>query len=300
MTVPADPNSERYMLRPLSDPAARELAGVDVRALDGETFKKIEDAFNACGIIVIRGQELGPEDLLAFSERFGQVETHVRQEYALEGFPQIHVISNIKEGEASIGSAYAGDAWHSDLCFVKCPSRMSILYALEIPHDENSAPVGDTLFASAADAYDDLDAETRNFISDKRGIMQYHRRQELKARERKNDHPRPPLTEKQKAQTPDITQPMVRTHPVTGAKSLYVNETYTFGIDGMDEEEAKLILQRLYDHITAPERVYRHKWKVGDLVMWDNALMQHKAVTNYKLPQRRKLIRTSISGTEVF
>jgi len=150
------------------------------------------------------------------------------------------------------------------------------------------------------DAYDDLDAETRNFISDKRGIMQYHRRQELKARERKNDHPRPPLTEEQKAQTPDITQPMVRTHPVTGAKSLYVNETYTFGIDGMDEEEAKPILQRLYDHITAPERVYRHKWKVGDLVMWDNALMQHKAVTNYKLPQRRKLIRTSISGTEVF
>ncbi len=279
---------------------AREAVGVDVRMLSDGSFAEIKNAFNESGALFIRGQTLEPEDLIVFSKRFGEIESHPRQEYALGDFPEIHTLSNIKDGERTIGSAYAGDDWHTDLCFVKAPSRMSILYSLEIPHDNDGNVLGDTLFVSAADAYDDLDDETRDFISGRHGVMQYNRRQELKRQERIHDHPRPPLSDEVKAKTPDITHPMVRTHPITGRKSIYVNQTYTFGIDGIAEDEATPILQKLYAHITSEDRVYRHKWQVGDLLMWDNALTQHKAIGDYKLPQRRKLIRTSVTGTEVF
>jgi taurine dioxygenase len=278
----------------------RELVGADVRKLSDDAFREIETAFNEHGVLYARGQTLQPEDLIAFSKRFGGIESHPRQEYALEGFPQIHVLSNIKDGDRSIGSAYAGDDWHTDLCFMKCPSRMSILYSLEIPVDDNGEALGDTLFASAADAFDDLPAEDKDFISNNRGIMQYNRRQEIKRQERMHDHPRPPISDEVKAKTPDISQPMVRTHPITGRKSIYVNQTYTFGIEGMSEDEAAPVLKQLYKHVTRDDNVYRHKWQVGDLLMWDNAITQHKAIGNYKHPHRRRLIRTSVTGTEVF
>jgi taurine dioxygenase len=287
-------------IRPGAGTFVRELVGTDVRNLGDDAFKEIETAFNEHGALYARGQTLQPEDLIAFSKRFGEIESHPRQEFALEGFPQIHVLSNIKDGDRSIGSAYAGDDWHTDLCFMKCPSRMSILYSIEIPHDDNGEALGDTLFASAADAYDDLSAEDKDFVAKNRGIMQYNRRQEIKRQERMHDHPRPPISDEVKAKTPDISQPMVRTHPLTGRKSVYVNQTYTFGIEGVSEDEASPVLKRLYDHVTRDDNVYRHKWQVGDLLMWDNALTQHKAIGDYKHPHRRRLIRTSVTGTEVF
>ena len=229
---------------------AQEAICSDVRTLSNEDFGQIESAFNNSGVIYIRGQTLDPEDLIAFSKRFGAIESHPRQEYALEGYPQIHVLSNIKDGERTIGSAYAGDEWHTDLCFMNSPSRMSILYSIEIPFNDDGKVLGDTLFVSAADAYDDLDSKMKDFIADKRGIMQYNRRQEIKRLERLNDHPRPPLSEEVKALTPDITQPIVRTHPITGRKSIYVNQVYTFGIEGIEENESAPILKKLCGHIT--------------------------------------------------
>ena len=159
---------------------------------------------------------------------------------------------------------------------------------------------GDTLFASAADAYDRLTPEMKNQIADLRGIMQYNRRQEIKRQERAKDHPRPPLTEEQKAKTPDITQPVVRIHPLSKRKCIYVNETYTFGIEGMNDDKAKPLLDELQNEVIAPDKLYRHKWRVGDVVMWDNCLSQHKAIGNYKLPQRRKLLRAACQGYDLF
>ncbi len=278
---------------------AKEAVNTDLRNLSDEEFNQIEHVFNETGVVVFRNQTLTPQDLIDFSKRFGEVEKHLRQEFSLEGINEIHVLSNIKQGERTIGSAYAGDAWHADLCFKKAPSRMSILYSLEIPHDENGNPLGDTLFASAADAYDRLSTGKKSQIASLRGIMQYNRRQEIKRRERAKDHPRPPLTDEQKAKTPDITQPVVRIHPRSKRKCIYVNETYTFGIEGMNEEEASSVLNELQNEVIVPDKIYRHKWKVGDVIMWDNCLTQHKAIGDYKLPQRRKLLRTSISGTPV-
>jgi taurine dioxygenase len=224
----------------------------------------------------------------------------VRQEYALAGYPEIHLISNVKEGERSIGSAYAGDDWHTDLCFMREPLRYAMLHAIEVPSDESGRVLGDTWFASTAHAYDTLPVDLRGRIADLHAVFQYHRAQERKRQERAKDHPRPELTAEQKAATPDVTHPVVITHPITGRKVIYVNQVYTFGIAGMGEEEARPLLEALYAHITRPEVVYVHKWRAGDVVVWDNWSTQHKAIGDYRLPQRRLMHRTAIMGTMPF
>jgi len=281
-------------------PVGIEVSGVDLsRPLSAGTFRSIERAFNDNGVLFIRNQTLAPEHLLEFSRRFGTLEKHVRQEYALPGYPEIHLISNVKEGERSIGSAYAGDDWHTDLCFMSRPSRCSLLYAVEVPVKDGK-PLGDTEFCSAAFAYETVNDAMRQQLSGLRAVFQYHRAQERKRQQRAQDHPRPELTPEQKARTPDVSHPVIRTHPMTGRKCLYVNQTYTFGIEGMTDEQAQPLLQGLYAHITNPKYVYRHKWQVGDLLIWDNCLTQHKAIGDYAMPQRRLMHRTAVEGSEPF
>ena len=155
----------RLEVRYSGKPVGAEIVGVDIsRPLDDETFAEIERVFNSNGMIYFRNQKLTPEQQLAFSRRFGELEKHVRQEYALSGYPEIHLISNVKEGERSIGSAYAGDAWHTDLCFMKEPSRCSLLYAVEVPVKDGKV-LGDTLFASAQHAYDTLPENVKKKIA---------------------------------------------------------------------------------------------------------------------------------------
>ncbi|MBO45145.1 MAG: hypothetical protein CMM28_15630 [Rhodospirillaceae bacterium] len=287
-------------IRACDNTFACEVMGVDVKTLNDDQFGALENAFDEYGVLYIRGQEFEPRDLVDFSKRFGDLETHVRQEYSLPEFPEIHVLSNIKDGERTIGSAYAGDSWHLDLSFLKVPARMAVLYAIEVPYDDCGNALGDTLFASGFDAYDTLDPKLRNELEGKHCFMQYNRRQEAKRLERIHDHPRPPMTEEQKAKTPDIWQPIFRTHPNSGRKAIYANPANTFCVEGKSEEESAPVLQSLYDHLYRPENLYRHKWQPGDLLMWDNVGAHHMAITDYKLPQRRYLIRTSVSGTPVF
>lgn len=281
-------------------PVGIEVLGIKLDSdIDDETFKQIEDAFNENGVIFFRDQELTPEQLLNFSRRFGKLEQHVRQEYALPGYSEIHLISNIKEGERSVGSAYAGDDWHTDLCFMKKPSRCSLLYAVEVPVKDGKV-LGDTQFCSAAYAYETLAADMKRRLQGLRAIFQYHRAQERKRQQRSKDHPRPELTPEQKAATPDVTHPAIRSHPFTGRKCLYVNQTYTFGLEGMSDEQAQPFLRELYAHITRTQYVFCHKWQVGDLLMWDNCLTQHKAIADYALPQRRLMYRTAVEGSQPF
>ncbi len=287
----------RLDTRPSGKPLGTEISGLDLsRPLDGPTFAAVKQAVDANGVIYFRNQKLSAEQLLAFSRPFGKLHRHVRQEYALPGHPEIHLISNVKDGERSVGSAYAGDDWHTDLCFMKHPCHYAILYSMEVPV-KDGVVLGDTEFASTRFAWDTLDGEMRQWLADKRGVFEYHRAQARKQQQRSKDHARPDLTPEQKAATPDVTHNAVITHPVTGAKCLYVNQTYTFGIGGMTEVEAAPILQRLYAHITRPEFVYRHRWQVGDVLMWDNYQTQHKAIGDYALPQRRLMYRTAIDGT---
>lgn len=264
------------------------------RDIDDATLREIERAFHDNIVVVFRGQQLSSERHVEFSRRFGELEIHIVKKYLLPGFPEILLISNIRdERDEHIGLADAGFTWHTDTSYRRRPSRCSLLYAKEVPH-RDGRPLGETVFANAIAAYVALPETMRKRIDGMKAIHRYS------ARRRVTDSPRPKLTPEQLAETPDITHPVVRTHPFTGRKSLYVTAGECIGIEGMPEDEGVDLIAELDAHCVRPEFLYRHEWQVGDLLMWDNATSMHLAVCDYALPERRLMHRTTVIGTVPF
>lgn len=272
-----------------------EIRGVDLsRAIDDETFREIAAAWREHEVIFFRGQALTPEQHVAFSRRFGELEHHVRQECCRPGFPEIFVVSNVIENGKPIGSRDAGLFWHSDLCYKREPSRGSLFYAREVPV-ENGQPRGDTMFSSMTAAYDALPQGTKQVLEGRQAVNSYVHGY---YRDR-NSGPRPRLTAQQMRKTPDVAHPVVRAHPDTGRKCLFVNEGYTTRIVDMDPGESDALLAELFAHIRKPQFVYRHRWQVADFLIWDNCATQHCAVPDYALPLRRVMERTTLTGGAV-
>jgi taurine dioxygenase len=264
------------------------------RDIDEETFREIERGFHDNVVVVFRGQQLSNERHVEFSCRFGELEIHIVKKYLLPGFPEILLISNIRDEQGEhIGLADAGFTWHTDTSYRRRPSRCSLLYAKEVPHRDD-VPLGDTVFANTIAAYEALPETTRKRIDGLKAIHRYS------ARRRVADSPRPKLTAEQLAETPDIAHPIVRTHPYTGRKSLYVTAGECIGVEGMPEDEGVDLIAELDAHCVRPEFLYRHKWQVGDLLMWDNATSMHLAICDYALPERRLMHRTTVIGTVPF
>lgn len=274
-------------------PLGTEIFGVDLEALDDETFAKIEEAFNENHVIVFHEQTLSPEAQVTLTERIGRPNVHVRaSEFSMPDYPSINLVTNVQEDGKSIGSAYAGVSWHSDLCFQLRPSRATTLFAVETPPpNADGATLGDTYFANVVHAYQTLPKRLKQAIEGRCGIFQYARRQNMKHQEDNKITGRTDLSDEQKNQIPDVTHPIVRSHPLTGKKSLFVNETYAFGITGMPEDEGRALIQELQAHITKADNVYRHHWQNGDLIIWDNTAAQHKASKDYRWPEHRRLMR---------
>ena len=270
-----------------------EITGIDLsQPVDDKTFTQIVAALHQHEVIGFPGQNLTPDQHIAFSRRFGELERHVRQDCCRPGYPEIFVVSNVIENGRPIGSRDAGFFWHSDLCYAAKPSRGSLFYAREVPI-RNGEPKGDTLFSSMTAAYDALPASIKQKLAGRLAVNSYIAGY---SRERKSG-PRPQLTAEQKARTPDMPHPAVRTHPYTGRKCLFVNEGYTTEIAGIDASDSRAMLQELFAHIKKDEFVYRHKWRKGDFLIWDNCATQHRAVLDYELPLRRVMERTTLCGT---
>ncbi len=262
--------------------------------LDDAAFREIEDAFHDNIVVVFRGQLLSNERHIEFSRRFGELEIHIVKKYLLPGYPEILLISNIRDAQGEhIGLADAGFTWHTDTSYRRRPSRCSLLYAKEVPH-RGGGPLGDTVFANAVAAYEALPQSMKARLDDLQAIHRYS------ARRRVADSPRPKLSRQQLDETPDIAHPIVRTHPFTGRKSLYVTAGECVGVEGMPEDEAVDLIAELDAHIVRPEFLYRHQWRVGDLLMWDNAAAMHLAICDYALPERRLMHRTTVIGSVPF
>jgi taurine dioxygenase len=262
--------------------------------IDEATFREIERAFHDNIVVVFRRQNLSNERHIEFSRRFGELEIHIVKKYVLPGFPEILLISNIRDDRSEhIGLADAGFTWHSDTSYRRRPSRCSLLYAKEVPQ-RDGRPLGDTVFANAIAAYEALPEGTKERLAGLKAIHRYS------ARRRVADSPRPKLTQAQLDETPDIAHPIVRTHPYTGRKSLYVTAGECIGIEGMPDDEAVDLIDELDAHCVRPEFLYRHKWQVGDLLMWDNTSSMHLAICDYALPERRLMHRTTVIGTVPF
>ena len=285
-----------------------EISGVDLsKPLDDDTFAKVSKAFFDNQVVVFRNQKITPEQQIAFTRRFGVLEQHVRKEHRLDGYPEILIVSNILNAEGkAIGVEDAGRFWHSDLSYKQTPSLLSALYAIEVPVQDGKV-LGDTQFASTTAAYDALPEDMKRKLAGLKNVHSYvfYRGKNIQAQKEEQargervvqEHV---LTAEHLAQVPDAEMPIVRTHPVTGKKGLFINEAHTSHIAGLPKAEADALKNELCVHIIKPEFQYEHHWKAGDLLMWDNCAAQHKANFNYRLPLRRLMYRTTVRGTAPF
>jgi taurine dioxygenase len=273
-------------------PLGAEVTGIDLaQPVDSATLQQIENLLHDRGVIVLRDQRLTEQQQIAFSRRFGELEIHVATQCLRPGYPEILVVSNIIENGRPIGLADAGQYWHSDLSYVAHPSRCSLLYALEIPVQDGKV-LGETLFASASYAYDTLPDSRKTRLEGLRAIHRYGDRY----KKQQAAGGRGALDEEQLKKVPDVSHPVVRPHPITGRKVLFVNEGFTVAIEGLPRQESEAVLQELFAHIVRPEAQYRHQWRLGDVLMWDNCLTQHCAIRDYELPLRRRMHRTTVAG----
>ena len=249
------------------------------------TIGELRAAINRHSILVFRGQTLDNDQHVAFSRNFGNLEIHTVKQYLLPDFPEIIALANRGEkGTTPIdnGGAY----WHSDISYKAKPPMGSLLYSLEVPPEG-----GDTLYADMYAAYGALGEDIKRRIDGLRAVHGYEARFAKMAEGGK----RPDLTPEQLAEVPEVTHPIVRTNPETGRKALYVNEGFTLGIEGMPMDEGRALLDELNAHATKPDFVYAHRWRVGDLVFWDNRATMHCA-TAYDTSYARTMHRTTIQG----
>jgi taurine dioxygenase len=280
------------------------ITGVDLsQPLDDATFARISKAFFDNEVVVFPRQKLTPEQHIAFTRRFGALEHHVRKEARLPDHPEIFILSNIlDDGGKAIGAQDAGRFWHSDLSYKREPSLLSALYAVTIPVRDGK-PLGDTRFASTTAAWDALPEAMKLRLRDLKNIHSYrdyrlknHAAQQEDLRRGIRTVQEHAPTPEQLASVPDMATPVVRTHPVTGRKGLFVSEGHTSHMADMPREEGDALLRQLYAHITQPEFVYTHSWAPGDLLLWDNIAVQHKATFDYD-PLPRLLYRATVRGT---
>lgn len=282
-------------IRPFEAALGAEVRGVDLsQDLDDATFAVIKRAWNDHSVLLFRDQAIDEVRHIAFSRRFGDLEIHVLDQYLHPEYPEILIVSNVMDDDRHVGIYDAGRYWHTDLSYMAVPSRGSLLYAIEIPRDAAGNALGDTLFASTAAAYDALSEPMKRRIAPLKAEFSLANRH---ARLVADGDPDAALSDAHRRKAPPVTHRVVRTHPDTGRRSIYVNEGQTSRILGLPEAEARDLLHALCAHCTRPEFVYRHRWRAGDLLMWDNIPTQHLAISDYALPQRRYLHRTTLRGT---
>lgn len=280
----------RLTIRKLSEHLGAEVEGVDLsKAVSANVFSDIEQAWVTHGVLTLREQTLSPAMHIDFSSRFGELVGHVVSRFGLSDYPQVTILSNIEDDKGQkIGADRAGMIWHSDLSFTQRPSLGSFLYGVECPPEG-----GDTEFSSTRAAYDALPEDLAQRLAGVHGVHDYawHYRTYLSHRR--------PLSDTEKAQTPAVIHPALRTHPVTKATTIYLSEGLTARIAELPEDEGRALILEVSQFATQEQFVYRHRWQPNDLVMWDNRLTMHRA-TEFAQHHRRLMRRTTALGNRPF
>lgn len=296
-------------INPSGNALGADISGIDLSApLDDADFSRIEEAFNRHSVVCFRDQSLTEEQFLAFMARFDRIEKVPLSDFAHPGYPDIFFVSNIREDDRTIGHDDAGAVWHTDMSYSERPPRISALHAKEVPF-ENGVAKGDTHFASTSAAYDALSDDDKDRIG---GLFALHdlggrrakRGSRTTARNAKGGASGGATSlelESRRKDQPRVAHPIVRTHPVTGRKCLYVTQGECVAIKGMEDDQALPLIERLARHIYRPDFQHTHKWRVGDLLMWDNCAVQHIATFDYRWPEHRRLMwRVTVGGAETF
>jgi taurine dioxygenase len=269
-----------FAVRPLSPALGAEIVGVDLgQEIDDRTFAQIRDAWHEHLVILLRDQELSEDDQVRFAEKFGPPAViHTKQ--FVRNHPAVMLISNIREDGKPIGALPDGEMhFHTDQCHQERPAMASMLYAIEVPRAG-----GNTLFANGYKAYETLPDALKLRIAGRRALNAYdYDTAAMKRGTRLADG------------VPSYAHPVVRTHPATGRKALYVNRLMTVRIEGLLADESDELLDALFAHQERREFVYEHVWRPGDLLMWDNRCTLH-ARTDFSPDERRLMRRVTILG----
>ena len=268
----------------LTDHTGAEVRAVDLsRPIDVALRTRLNQAFSYHSVLVIRDQHLSPHQLLEAVQLFGKVFPQQDKKFALPDCPLIHYVSN--QDSYPDGTRYIpGAGYHTDHSNAAAPPKATVLHAVKLP-DRG----GDTQYVNMHRAYEDLPDSMKQRIDKLRAIHVYQSRHS--ARKLMT------LSEANRKAVPDaVLHPLVRTHPETHRKALYLNPIRIEGIEGMAEADALALLDELLEHARQPQYEYRHQWRPGDLVMWDNRCLLHKANGDYDMTQVRYLYRIMLQG----
>lgn len=264
-----------------------EVRGVDLPSIDDEAFAAIYQAWLDHAVVLFRDQQLSDDDLIRFSRRFGTLDHAPVQENGrrfVEGHPEIYVVSNVIENGVAIGSLGAGEAvWHTDMSYLPDPPKASALYALEVPPTG-----GDTSFCSMYGAWETLPDELRATAVRLRVKHDgtYNSGGYVRAGVTPSDDPRT---------APGTLHPLVCTHPETGRRHLYLGRRRNAWLEGLPLDESNALLDRIWEVATADALTWRHQWRPGDLVLWDNRCVMHRRDA-FDPGSRRVMHRTQIKG----
>ncbi|HEY7244359.1 MAG TPA: TauD/TfdA family dioxygenase [Xanthobacteraceae bacterium] len=276
----------RLEVVPLSRHIGAEIRGVDLRiSLDPDTVHEVYQAWLDHLVLLFRGQDLTQQDLLRVTEYFGETAPLTRPaKFFPKGYarllPNIMMISNIRENGETIGALPDGEMnFHHDQIHADVPHKGTLLYSLEVPSHG-----GDTLFASGYAAYETLDPALKSKLAGRRAFHHYNYGATTRGAAGVGA-------------SNEAAHPVFRTHEETGRKAVYVNRLMTVRIEGIPQAESEGLLEALLDHAEKPEFVYRHGWRVGDLLLWDNRCSMH-ARDDFPSDQRRLMLRTTVKGTQ--
>jgi taurine dioxygenase len=272
-----------FTIAPLTDHTGAEVTGLDfTRPVDGETGAVLNKAFVDHHVLVMRGQHFAPGDFKAAVRLFGELQAHDKKEHHVPGHPDVSYVSNDEfvNGRRII----PGETFHTDHSNHPRPPKATTLFAVELPSSG-----GDTQYVNVHDAYDDLPEKTKQKIDGLKAVHAYLSKHS----------PRPLgyLSEESRRNLPPPgVHPLVRTHPENGRKALFLNPVRMESIVGMEDADALKLIDELMQHATQKKYEYRHKWRHGDWVMWDNRSVMHQANPDYDMNERRYLYRLMLKG----
>jgi len=284
------------------EPKAASL-GATIHAIDlsmplsPDNYKAIEQALGQYGVVSFPSQQLTARQLRDFSAYFGTLEINVANLFHDEQYPEVMILSNMKENGQPIGLSDAGQDWHTDMSYSKTIAFGNVLYGIRIPFRDGKS-LGNTAFCNMHAAYEGLPEELKAELEGMTITHDFNKFWDMMRREKGSA--RPPLTEEQRRRKPPVSHPVFLTHPITGRKVLYANPGYSMRINELPEARSDEILQFLFRHQVQEEYCYRHQWAQGDVLMWDNMGTIHNAVADYGPEEHRLIKRCQVMADKYF
>jgi alpha-ketoglutarate-dependent taurine dioxygenase len=272
-----------FTITPLTDHTGAELIGLDfTRPIDRETRAFLSRAFAKHHVLVVRDQHFSPDEFKTAAQMFGELQQHDKKENHVPGHPDVYYISNdeIVDGKRII----PGETFHTDHSNHPRPPKATMLFAVELPSSG-----GDTQYVNMHDAYGDLPEDTKRKIDGLKAVHVYLSKYSPRSLGKLTDESR------REVPSPGI-HPLVRTNPDNGRKALFLNPVRMESIVGMEDRDALALIDNLMQHATQKKYEYRHKWRCGDWVIWDNRSVMHQANADYNMTERRYLYRLMLKG----